>query len=104
MLQKNHTDIPLKITPKAQEAIENIMQQKGIGIEYGLRVGIKGSGCMENYLLGFDVPQANDLVYQYDNITILIQKSQLMYVINKTIHYLQDENGVWGFKVMIYDI
>ena len=42
--------------------VRSIMQKKGIPKEYGLRLGIKGAGCVgTSFLIGFDKKKENDV-------------------------------------------
>ncbi|TAE74866.1 MAG: iron-sulfur cluster assembly accessory protein [Bacteroidetes bacterium] len=91
-------NLPLTITPKAQEKIIEIIQNKKIGEEYGLRIINKGIGCNQNLHIGFDKIKENDEVFFENNIKIIIQKIQLIYVINSVLDYQIDiKNNEEGF-------
>lgn len=75
------------ITEDAQKAILNYFNSGSISTEYGVRVGVKGGACSANYLLGFDLPGEHDEVYVIEEIKLIIDKRQLMYVIGTKIDY-----------------
>ncbi|MCU0446150.1 MAG: iron-sulfur cluster assembly accessory protein [Microscillaceae bacterium] len=90
-------NLPFTFAAAAWEAIQNIRQHKNIAPEYFLRVGIKGSGCAGEYLLGFDLPGEQDRVYLYQDLKICIRKAHWLYLLNIEIAYEEDEDGAWGF-------
>ncbi len=74
-------------------AIQLIMRQKSIDTAlYGLRVGIRGSGCGgASPLLGFDTAQLTDERYELEGLPIFVEKKHLLYVIGLEIDY--EENA-----------
>ncbi len=87
---------PISITPLALEEIRKIMANKGIPAGYSLRVGVRGGGCGASFMLGFDTEKAFDQTYTYEDILVLIDKRQLMYVLGILIDYEQTAEGI-GF-------
>ncbi len=89
--------LPIKITPVALEEIKAIMNTKNIPADYGLRVGINGSGgCVGiSYMLGFDKSKADDDIFNVDGLPIFISKKHLMYLIDLEIEYYSgaDQQG-----------
>lgn len=85
---------PITISARAIAAIKKIMSAKNISAAYGLRVGIKGSGCGgAMLLLGFDKQRETDLVYTISDITVYVDKKHVLYVIDKEVDYYQDEQA-----------
>ena len=81
---------PIKITSRAVEEILNILETKGIPREYSLRVSIKsGHGCSgTNFTLGFDKKKELDTVSMISGIKVLIQKSEIMFLlISNSCHF-----------------
>ena len=80
---------PIKITSRAVEEIINILKTKGIPQEYLLRVSIKGGhGCSGvNFTLGFDKKKELDTVSLVSGIKVLIQKSEMMFLIGQEIDF-----------------
>ena len=86
--------LPLQITDEAARHIKDIMQAKQISTAaYGLRVGMKGSGCGATFLLGFDKPSPTDTIYQAGELPVYIEKKHLMYVLGLEIDYETTEQG-----------
>lgn len=85
---------PVSISPRATSEIRKIMQTKNIPAGYGLRVGIKGSGCGGAALmLGFDTQKSTDLVYTIEDIPVYVDKKHTLYVIGKEIDFLENEEA-----------
>ena len=81
---------PIKITEKALREIKNICKKKQIPAEYGLRVGARGGGCGGlSFILGFDTQKPEDGVYQIDDLAVLIEKKDTMYLVGVTIDWIE---------------
>ena len=80
---------PIKITSRAVKEILNILEAKGITKEYSLRVSVKnGHGCSGiNFTLGFDKIKELDTVTMISGIKVLIQKSEVMFLIGQEIDF-----------------
>lgn len=82
--------IPVTITTRAVDEILKIMHTKNIPSDYGLRIGIKGSGCGGAALMiGFDKKKETDLIYSIADITIYIDKRHALYVVGKEIDFYE---------------
>ena len=82
--------IPVTLSKKAVEEVRKIMKTKNIPSDYGLRVGIRGSGCGGAALMmGFDRKKASDLSYQIDDIPVYVDKKHTLYVIGKQIDFYE---------------
>ncbi|MEP4133461.1 MAG: iron-sulfur cluster assembly accessory protein, partial [Cyclobacteriaceae bacterium] len=90
-----HKMQPVTITEKAVAEIKNILKNKNIPAEYGLRVGVKGGGCGVSFVLGFDKEKEGDLSYEIDGVPVFVQKRETMFLIGKEIdwHEGKDEMG-----------
>ena len=67
---------PISLTESAVNEIRNIISEKQIPADYGLRVGVKGGGCSGmSYILGFDLQKENDNVYQVGDIQIIMENA-----------------------------
>lgn len=81
-------ELPVTITNKAIREIRKIMDRKNIPEEYGLRIGIKGTGCAgTSYLLGFDKPASDDGTFDLDGLRVYISKKHTMYLIGLTLDF-----------------
>ena len=84
----------INLTDRAKEEVKNIMSTKGIPEDYGLRIGIKGSGCgAMGYMLGFDKEKDGDLSYIKDDINIYVEKKHLMYLIGLEVDFYDGDDG-----------
>jgi iron-sulfur cluster assembly protein len=92
--------IPVSFTDLASEQIHRIRQAKGVGHEYGLRIGVKGGGgcgsAAMTYLLGFDKPNESDDRFYLDDLLVLVDKKHTMYLLGLQVDYVTQE-GVTGF-------
>ena len=89
---------PVKISEKALSEVKNIMANKGIPQEYGLRIGIKGAGCAGiSYMVGFDKKGATDISFKQDGIDVFVEKKHVMYLIGVELDFY-DGDDARGFK------
>ena len=84
--------LPIKVSENALTAIKEIIKNKNIPKDYGLRIGIKGGGgCLGfSYILGFDKEKPTDDKFDISGIPIYIEKKHLMYLIDVSLDYLSD--------------
>ena len=80
---------PVKITEKAREEILDIMKNKNIPEDYGLRIGVKGGGCGVSLILGFDRVKPTDERFIIEDIPVYIQKKEMMFVIGKEVDFYE---------------
>jgi iron-sulfur cluster assembly protein len=85
---------PVTISGRAREEIRHIMKTKGIPDDYGLRVGVKGGGCVGmSLMIGFDKKKESDLSYVVDGITVYVDKKHAMYLIGKQVDFVDESEG-----------
>ncbi len=88
---------PVSISKEAEREIANIMANKNIPLDYGLRIGVKGGrGCAGvNYILGFDKPKEDDVSYRHEGITVLVSKKEIMFLMGLQLGFYDgsDERG-----------
>jgi iron-sulfur cluster assembly protein len=85
--------VPVEITNSAMAEIKNIILNKNIPTDYGLRVGVKGAGCAGvSYLIGFDQKTAGDEEYLIEGTTVYIEKKHLMYLIGLKVDFVNEAN------------
>lgn len=88
---------PISLTPQALVEVKNIIEEKKVPTEYGLRIGVQGGGCSGmSYLLGFDKPKDNDEVYDLDGLRLIMDKKHAMYVLGMEVDF-QDGLNARGF-------
>ena len=84
---------PVTLSSAAALEILNIMKNKNIPEEYGLRIGMKGGGgcgAGMSHMLGFDKKKETDLAYEAKGIAIYIEKKHLMYLIGLQVDFYDD--------------
>jgi len=90
-------EIPVKISSNALSEIQTIFERKNIPAEYGLRIGMKGSGCAgTSFIIGFDKKKEQDEVYHTEGIEVYIEKKHLMYLIGVEVDFVEN-NSERGF-------
>ncbi len=85
--------IPVTLSARAVEEIKAIMQRKAIPDGYGLRVGVRGGGCGVSFIIGFDKPKENDLVYHVQDIPVYIDKKHTLFLVGKMVDFIESEEG-----------
>ena len=89
--------LPLTITQLALNQIALIKATKNIPEGYGLRVGVRGSGCSgTSFVLGFDQKKESDNEYLVEGIPVYIEKKHVLYVAGVELDY-EDSAEVTGF-------
>ena len=84
--------LPLTITSNALTEIKDIFLNKNIPQQYGLRLGVKGSGCAGiGFLLGFDTEKEQDKTYEIDGIKVFIAKKDTMHLIGKLVDFVDED-------------
>lgn len=84
---------PIEITDNALIEIKNILKNKGIPNDYGLRVGVRGAGCGVAFKLGFDKKKETDDEYFIEDVQVLIQKKEMMFLVGKKIEFYDEVDG-----------
>ena len=98
------SELPVTITPKAWEEVNNIVEKKNIPQEYGLRIGIKGAGCAGmSFLLGFDKKQSTDMEFAYEGYPIYIAKKDTMYLLGLQVDFYEGADAR-GFTFVNPDV
>ena len=72
---------PVTFTAGAITEINRLMAEPDFDQQQRLRVGVKGGGCSGmTYVLGFDVPKAEDEIFSIEGIPCCMEKSHQIYV------------------------
>jgi iron-sulfur cluster assembly protein len=88
---------PIGLTSRALVEVKNIIQEKSVPADYGLRIGVQGGGCSGmSYLLGFDKAKEQDEVYDLDGVQLIMDKKHAMYVLGMEVDF-QDGLNARGF-------
>jgi iron-sulfur cluster assembly protein len=84
--------LPVKITKAALAEIKHIVERKNIPSEYGLRIGMKGSGCAgTSFVIGFDKQKDQDQVFDLEGQPVFIEKKHLMYLFDVEVDFVENE-------------
>ena len=80
--------LPLSISDKAYQKILEIKKHKNISDDYCLRLGVKSAGCgVASYVIGFDHRSEKDELFIVEEIQVIIEKLQLMYLAGKIVDF-----------------
>jgi iron-sulfur cluster assembly protein len=63
-----------------------------------LRVGMRGGTCGGTYVLGFDSKTDNDEEYLIENIPVIIDRRELLFVLGTEITFEAQGNGFFLHK------
>jgi iron-sulfur cluster assembly protein len=86
------TSSPVKFTEGAKAELIRLMNEPGFDRTNVLRIGVKGGGCSGlSYILGYDKQTADDNVYEFENISYVINKAHELYLAGMEIDW---ENGL----------
>jgi iron-sulfur cluster assembly protein len=86
----------IKVAESAKEKVSLLMKEEGFNpIEDYIRVGVKSGGCSGlSYELKFDKSlQAEDKLFEDNQIKIVVDKKSLLYLIGTTLEYSGGLNG-----------
>ncbi|TNF34198.1 MAG: iron-sulfur cluster assembly protein IscA [Gammaproteobacteria bacterium] len=88
----------LSITQPAAQRVQNFLSNRGKGI--GVRLGVKTSGCSGMaYVIEFvdEVNDAEDVIFESNGVTIVVDKKSLVYIDGTEIDYAKEGLNE-GFK------
>lgn len=88
------TDAPVQLTSGAIAQLLNIREQENIPGDYCLRVGVKGGGCSGfSYVLGFDLPEENDDIFEIDGFKVVMNKAHAIYLLGMEVDFVSGLNN-----------
>lgn len=87
--------IPITLSAKAVEEVQKIMSSKNIPEDYGLRIGIKGTGGCAGYtyLLGFDKQKEKDMAFNIEGIPVYVAKKDTMYLLGLEVDFYEGSDA-----------
>ena len=89
---------PIVLTAPAVQKVRAAMQREGAGADKALRVGVVGGGCSGfSYTMGFDEPKADDTVFTFDDVRVVVDPASREYLDGTIIDYVTGLHGA-GFK------
>lgn len=82
------TTSPVKFTPGALAELRRLMNDPGFDNTKSLRIGVKGGGCSGlSYILGFEERKNNDVDYEFDSISFIMDKAHEIYLLGMEIDW-----------------
>lgn len=79
---------PVSLTEGAINEINRLMREEGFDQSQSLRIGVKGGGCSGmTYVLGFDLPTAEDEHFTIEGIPCVMNKSHQLYLYGMQIDW-----------------
>jgi iron-sulfur cluster assembly accessory protein len=79
---------PVTLTGNAVNEIKRLMSAPDFDRQQYLRIGVKGGGCSGlSYVLGFDVKEADDEVYDVEGIPVIMKKAHGLYLMGVQVDY-----------------
>ena len=85
---------PVNLTDGAVKQLKNIVETNKIPDDHGLRIGVKGGGCSGfTYILGFDVKQDNDQVFESNGVRIFMDKAHGIYLLGMEVDFVDGLNN-----------
>lgn len=86
------SSLPVQVTPSAIAEIKHIVERKNIPAEYGLRIGMRGSGCSgTSFVIGFDKKKEQDQTFDLDGLPVYIEKKHLMYLFGVEVDFVEND-------------
>jgi iron-sulfur cluster assembly protein len=86
-------DSPVHFTASALENLRLISFPEPF-----LRVGMRGGACGGTFVLGFDSKTEHDEAYLIENIPVIIDRRELLFVLGTEISYEVQGNGFYLHK------
>lgn len=82
------TQSPVTFTTGALAEIKRLTEAPDFDATMRLRVGVKGGGCSGmTYVLGFDTPTEKDIVYEFEDLSFVMDKSHQIYLYGMQIDW-----------------
>jgi iron-sulfur cluster assembly protein len=82
------TQAPVRFTAGAVQEIKRLMQAPDFDTTQYLRIGVKGGGCSGmTYVLGFDKKVEGDDIYQFEELSFIMNKSHELYLFGMQIDW-----------------
>lgn len=84
----------MKLTAGAVKQIKKLMQEPGFNASQKLRLGVKGGGCSGmTYILGFDQPAANDVGFELEGISCVMDRAHELYLAGMEVDWEEGLNN-----------
>jgi iron-sulfur cluster assembly accessory protein len=85
---------PVTLTDGAINELKRIISEPGFDNSQLLRLGVKGGGCSGmTYVLGFDKKTENDLEFDIEGISCIMNKSHELYLSGMQVDWVNGLNN-----------
>jgi iron-sulfur cluster assembly accessory protein len=85
---------PVKLTESAVAEVKRLMNEPGFEQGQYLRIGVKGGGCSGmTYILGFDVKEADDDIYDIEGVPVIMKAAHGIYLLGIEIDFQSGLNA-----------
>ena len=82
------TIAPITFTQGAINEIKRLMNEEGFDAKQYLRVGVKGGGCSGmTYVLGFELKEDKDEIFEIEGITCIINPAHGIYLTGMEVEF-----------------
>ncbi len=93
-INTNVLPCPIQLTEGAIAEVKQLMYDKELPENHGLRIGVEGGGCSGlSYILGFDEKKELDNEYTFEGVPIFINRAHEMYLLGMEVDYLHGLNN-----------
>ena len=85
----------IKVSAKAKEQVQHLVEKSSYSPEYFIRVGVKGGGCSGlMYNLDFDNKlQEGDKIFEDNGVKIVTDKKSFLYLVGTELDFSGGLNG-----------
>lgn len=88
------TIAPVTFTAGALKELNRIMSADDHDATQLLRIGVKGGGCSGlSYVLGFDVREADDDLYEFEGVQFIMKKAHSLYLLGMEVDFSEGLNA-----------
>ena len=89
----------IKISDSAATKIKELLGEQEDASEQALRVAVRGGGCSGfQYALAFDAPKAEDHRFEYEGVSVVVDKTSMQFVFGSEVDWVDGLQGA-GFSV-----
>ena len=91
---ENTLTAPVPFTEGAISELKRLMSENDFDKTNTLRVGVKGGGCSGmTYILGFDQPAANDVGFELEGISCVMDRAHELYLAGMEVDWEEGLNN-----------
>lgn len=88
---------PIQFTKEAKDYFLHLLQTNSFPEPF-VRIGMNGGTCGGHFVLGFDTKSTHDDEYLIDQIPVIIDRRQLLFVMGTEVSFESRANGFYLHK------